>query len=291
MPDKVSPGPLRGNPAPREAVCIHTRKVYDSCRDKECLQDIRVYLTSTSQQLLETAINIKPRNAELIWIYIDVEPISFNHGFYTVDVKYFYKVTAEAFAGIGRPKEICGVATYDKRTVLFGSEGNARIFSSMYRGGHHDIQMAERSNLPIAVVEVVDPVILATKVLDGPCCDSAAILDIPDDICHCFDDELIISDEGKRLYATLGQFSIIKLERDIQLLMPAFDICLPEKECAGNPDDPCSLFQKFRFPVDEFYPPKLTDMVQPGSPLGCCGTPAQAPQNGCGCNGGTLRRK
>lgn len=291
MPDKVSPGPLRGNPAPREAVCIHTRKVYDSCRDKECLQDIRVYLTRCSQELLETAINVKPRNAELIWTYIDVEPISFNRGFYTVDVKYFYRITAEAFTGIGRPHEMSGIATYDKRTVLFGSEGSARIFSSQVRCGEHDIQNAERSNLPIALVEVVDPVILATKVLDGPCCD-AAVLDIPDEICHCFDDELVISDEGKRLYATLGQFSIIKLERDIQLLMPAFDICLPEKECAGNPDDPCSLFQKFRFPVDEFYPPKMTDMIQPGTPLCGCGANAPQQQQGsCGCNGGTLRRK
>jgi len=33
MPDKVSPGPLCGNHPPKEAVCIHTRKVYDSCRE------------------------------------------------------------------------------------------------------------------------------------------------------------------------------------------------------------------------------------------------------------------
>ena len=93
MPEKVSPGPLRGNPPPREAVCIHTRKVYDSCRDKECLQDLRVYLTGTSQTLLDSAINVKPQSAQLLWTYIDVEPISYNRGFYTVDVKYFYRVT------------------------------------------------------------------------------------------------------------------------------------------------------------------------------------------------------
>ena len=33
MPDRVSPGPLCGNHPPKEAVCIHTRKVYDSCRE------------------------------------------------------------------------------------------------------------------------------------------------------------------------------------------------------------------------------------------------------------------
>ena len=51
-----------------------------------------------------------------------VEPIAFNKGFYTVDVKYFYKITAEAYCGLSRPKEICGLATYDKRTVLLLTE-------------------------------------------------------------------------------------------------------------------------------------------------------------------------
>lgn len=53
MAEKICcPGPLGtsgGNTASggafREAVCVHTSKVYDSCRSKECLRDIRVYLT------------------------------------------------------------------------------------------------------------------------------------------------------------------------------------------------------------------------------------------------------
>lgn len=267
MPDKVCPGPLRGEPAPREAVCIHTKKVYDSCRDKECLDSLRVYLTRSSQAILDTAINVKPRNAELLWAYLDVEPIPFNKGFYTVDVRYFYRVTADAFSGVGRPKEISGLANYDKRTVLFGREGSARIFSSGYVNGR-DEQLPERTNLPVGVLEVVDPVMLACKFQDNCPCEGA--VEFPEHICKCFDDELVVSDTGRALYATLGQFSIIKLERDIQLLMPAYDICLPEKECPGT-DDPCSLFQSFRFPVDEFYPPKQSDMTPPASSGGGCG--------------------
>ena len=51
MAEKVCcPGPIGGNNGNnaggfREAVCVHTKKVYDSCRSKECLRDIRVYLT------------------------------------------------------------------------------------------------------------------------------------------------------------------------------------------------------------------------------------------------------
>lgn len=281
MPEKVSPGPLRGNPPPREAVCIHTRKVYDSCRDKECLQDLRVYLTGTSQTLLDSAINVKPQSAQLLWTYIDVEPISYNRGFYTVDVKYFYRVTCDVFSGVGRPRPICGLATYDKRTVLFGSEGSARIFSSAYAPASQDIQNLERTNLPVAVVEVVDPVALGCKMTDACASTSQEILaDIPADICSCFDEDLVIGGEGRRLFVTLGQFSIIKLERDIQLLMPAYDFCMPQKECVGNPDDPCALFQNFRFPVDEFFPPKASDFVQTST-----GQTVQS--GGCGCSGST----
>ena len=289
MPEKVSPGPLRGNPPPREAVCIHTRKVYDSCREKECLKDLRVYLTASSQVILENTINVKPKTAELLWTYIDVEPITYNRGFFTVDVRYFYKVTLDAFCGVGRPKTLCGLAIYDKRTVLFGSEGSARIFSSGYMSGTQDIQNPERTNLPVAVVEVVDPVVLGSKVLDT-CCDSA-VTDVPADICGCFDDDLVIANDGRQLFVTLGQFSIIKLERDVQLLIPAFDFCMPDKECVGNSEDPCALFQNFQFPVDEFFPPRESDLVQP-TPPNCCSQqqPANAGGGGCGCGGLSRRR-
>ena len=62
------------------------------------------------------------------------------------------------------------------------------------------------------------------------------------------------------VYITLGQFSIIRLERDSQLLIPVFDYCMPEKECTGcGSDDPCTLFSRISFPVDEFFPPDAID--------------------------------
>ena len=33
----------------REAMSIHTRKITDSCRDKDCIEDLRVYLTKGSR--------------------------------------------------------------------------------------------------------------------------------------------------------------------------------------------------------------------------------------------------
>lgn len=130
MPEKVVPGPVSEERCIREAVCIHTKKIFDSCKDKDCIEDLRVYPTCGSQEVLDRALSVKAGTAELLYAYIDVEPVGFNRGFYTVDVRYFYRITADAFIGAARPIEVCGLAVFDKRAILFGSEGGAKSFSS-----------------------------------------------------------------------------------------------------------------------------------------------------------------
>ena len=49
MPEKVMPGPVSDAAGVREAVCVHTKKIMDACRDKDCVEDLRVYLTQSSQ--------------------------------------------------------------------------------------------------------------------------------------------------------------------------------------------------------------------------------------------------
>ena len=56
-----------------ETMSIHTRKITDSCRDKDCIEDLRVYLTRGSQAVLDTCAGAKVRCAELLYTYIDVE--------------------------------------------------------------------------------------------------------------------------------------------------------------------------------------------------------------------------
>ncbi|MGN1030469.1 MAG: hypothetical protein ACI4PQ_02590 [Butyricicoccaceae bacterium] len=277
MSEKNNPGCNSGF---REAVCVHTNKVYDACRSKECIQDLRVYLTRDSQEAANRALSIKARRAELLWVFIDVEPVAFNRGFYSVDAKFFYKIYADAQFSCGRPQEICGVATYDKRSILFGSEGSARIFSSRYRADAADAQTIEQSNKPKAVVETLDPMILSIKLVEPGCrCGCACdVTDIPGVICGMFDEDIVLSGEGRKLYVTLGQFSIIRLERDIQLLMPAYDICMPTKECTCSnensceQEDPCAVFDRFDFPVDEFFPPKKEQRDPSGCQYGSGGS-------------------
>lgn len=261
MPEMVGPGPVSEERSIREAVCVHTRKIYDSCRDKDCVEDLRVYPTRGSQEVIDRALSVKAGCAELLYAYIDVEPVNFNRGFYTVDVRYFYRITADAFVGAARPVEITGLAVFDKRVVLFGSEGNAKIFASSGTNCGPDPQQLPQSTAPVAVVEAVEPLILGMKLVDvcdcRPC--DCACAEVPNAVAACFGEELMTSGDLHRLYVTLGQFSLIRLERDTQLMIPVYDYCMPSKECACDSgacqEDPCDLFRKVQFPVNEFFPP------------------------------------
>ncbi len=260
MPEKVVPGPVGDSACIREAVCIHTKKIFDSCRNEDCVEDLRFYPTQMSQSIIDRAISVKAGNAELLYVYIDVEPVGFNRGFYTVDVRYFYRVTAHAFVGAARPAEISGLCVFEKRIILFGSEGSAKIYSSQMVTDGLDIQNISKRDRPTAVVEAVDPIVLNTKLVDVCDCNSCdcELAEVPAGICSCFNSELCFGGEGKRVYVTLGQFSIIRLERDTQLLIPAYDYCVPDKECCcdtGKEEEPCEVFRRVQFPVDQFFPP------------------------------------
>ena len=242
----------------RQALSIHTRKITDSCRDKDCIEDLRVYLTKGSQALLDTAAGAKVRCAELLYTYIDVEPVAFDRKHYCIDVTFYYRVLADATIGNCRPATLYGLAVFSKRAVLCGEESKAHIFTSNTCLNGPDGLSRYSANLPTAVVEVLDPMVLSSKVLEVCHCPvDNPVTQIPGSICSLFDDELVVNGENRRLFVTLGQFSIIRLERDAQLIVPVLDYSIPTKECCDAPgcaEDPCEMFSRIPFPEAQFAP-------------------------------------
>ena len=242
----------------QEALSIHTRNITDSCRDKDCIEDLRVYLTRGSQSILDNAATAKVRCADLLYTYIDVEPVAFDRNHYCIDVTFYYRILADATVGTCRPASLYGLAVFSKRAVLCGEDSRAHIFTSDTRINEADGLSRFSTNRPTAVVEVLDPMVLSSKVRDVcecSCADTA--VQVPTYIRNMFDDELVISGENRRLMVTLGQFSIIRLERDAQLVVPVLEYSIPTKECCDTPgtsEDPCELFSRIPFPAAQFAP-------------------------------------
>ncbi|MDD6189182.1 MAG: hypothetical protein PUB32_06340 [Clostridiales bacterium] len=273
MAEKIVPGPVNSSAGIREAVCIHTRKIYDSCRDKDCIEDLRFYPDCDSRVYINSAVGVRAKSVELLNVRVNVEPVAFNRGYYTIDVRYFYRIKGEAYTLGNNCNEIRGLVIFDKRVLLFGSEGSAKIFTSRPEDACLTLSQLEKTNMPVAVVEAVDPIVLDFKLVEtcdcNPCDFDAE--ELPSFVCEAFPSSLDTSNDTRRIYVTLGQFSIIRLERDSQLLIPAYDYCMPEKECVGSgDDDPCDLFRRIKFPVDEFFPPNSVSCYEDR-----CGNPIQ----------------
>ena len=249
MADRVVPGPVDSSACVREAVCIHTKKIYSSCRDKDCVEDLRVFPTRTSQGYIENAFSIRPKSAELLYAGVNVEEITFNRGYYTVDVTYFYRVSGEC---VPNAKTVTGLCVFNKRVILFGSEGSVKVYTS-------DGEITTQADQPVGVVEAVDPIALSigTEERNRCCCQCCGVGEIRDNVCAFVDGMLTDGRDGcKRLFVTLGFFSVIRIERPGQYLINATEYSVPEKECvSGDEEDPCAVFEKMAFPVNEFSPP------------------------------------
>ncbi|MBE6942754.1 MAG: hypothetical protein E7453_00635 [Ruminococcaceae bacterium] len=240
----------------QNALPIHTRKITDSCRDKDCIESLRVYLTRSSQAILETAAGAKVRCADLVYAAVDVEPVAFDRNHYCVDVTFYYRVLADATIGTCRPAALYGLAVFSKRAVLCGEESSARIFSSADDRG---ASLCQNQHYPTAIVEALDPMILSSRVKElGDCGNREnTVVQIPANVLELFDDELVLAGERRRLYVSLGQFSIIRLERDAQIIVPFLDYSLPTKNCCdamGCAEDPCEMFSRIPFPAGQFTP-------------------------------------
>ena len=259
----------------KQCMSIHTRKITDSCRDKDCIEDLRVYLTTGSQAILDNAASARVRCAELITTAIEVENVAFDRNRYCIDLTFYYRVLADATVGSNRPATLYGLAVFSKRAVLCGEDSRAHIYRSSTRLGAFDGPVSLHPNRPTAVVEVLDPMVLSSKIREADDCRcDASSVQVPDAIRELFDEPLVISGGQRQLFVTLGQFSIVRLERDAQLVVPVLDYALPSKDCCdssgGGGEDPCEMFSRIPFPTGQFSPTGCDEKTIQEQPYQTC---------------------
>ncbi len=243
----------------KETICMDVNRVLDSCRDKDCFENVRVTLTDCSAEALEHVSAVRAIDAELVGASIGVSPVAFNRGFYQITVRYFVKVTAEGCIGT-HPQMLEGIAVCEKNAILYGGEGNVHVFRSGLVPGSFcqpDTAAAQSDRMPSVICETVDPVLLGVKIqeenrFEGGCgCGCGCV--IPDSVLSCLSGCLCGGQKERVLTVSLGFFSVLRIERQAQVLVSATEYNVPDKVCkTGTTEDPCALFSKMAFPVSEF---------------------------------------
>lgn len=56
-------------------------------------------------------MSLRAGSATLLYVYMDVQPVGLGRGYYTVDMRFFYKITAEATVGCAKCAPITGLGS------------------------------------------------------------------------------------------------------------------------------------------------------------------------------------
>ncbi len=237
--------------------CIDAGQVFDSCSDRNCFENLKVWFTGCDQQLIDNASAVRAKKAKVVSTCIDVEEVPFKDGCFSCHLTFFVEVTFEVRDQCGDTCVVRGCTAFEKKVVLFGGEGSVQVFSGeicSHKGIGKEMQS---TNMPRCCVQVAEPVVLDVTLAEAcncccvVCCGCDAM---PASVTSHFGGELIDKDSDKIVTVTIGLFTIVQLIRNTQLLVPAYDYCVPCKECSCDDETPCEVFRKMTFPIEEFFP-------------------------------------
>lgn len=247
----------------KEAVCLSAGRVYDSCCDRDCLEDLTVFYSAVDQQTVSSAQSVRLRSAQVVNANIDVQPVNFHKGYYTCNMNLYFYVTSDVIpSGATLPTQLNGLAAFQKQVVLYGSEGAVSTFSSLTPDATIDPNTLN-GNAPRCIVETVDPVALSSELYTPA---TAPIVPaFPQSVIDLLGEPVVAPAEGTQaVEVTLGLFTIVELVRDVQILVPSYDFSFPEKRCIDTTDSPCDVFRSICFPTDDFFPPRPCNLENGG---------------------------
>ena len=102
------------------------------------------------------------------------------------------------------------------------------------------------------------------------CCDPCCRNGIPRRVANLVGGDIAVEGISRGVHVTLGLFTVVQITRNVQMLIPVYDFCMPQKECESTTDNPCELFKRIKFPTDEFFPPREIE-CDTGSGCPACG--------------------
>ncbi len=239
----------------QKSVCLDVGRVFDSCSDRDCIEDLRVYFSPCDQQRVDAATAVRAKGAKVIATCIDVEELPFREGCYACKLIFYVEIKLELYTGCDCGCDtVCGCVSFEKKVVLYGGEGNVQVFSSELNADCRDRCEMASANMPRCTVQAAQPVVLDVSIVEACGC-SCGVTHMPETVCSRFGGQFMYEGTSKVITVTIGIFTIVQMVRNVQMLVPYYDYCLPCKECSCDEDTPCDLFKKMSFPIEEFYPP------------------------------------
>lgn len=257
--------------------CIIALKVYDSCRQQDCLDsDILGPARAASAQtycniqVAEGEIISPPTNAAGITIdnltlnnvvIVSKKVNPFRNGYWDVDLKYVFNYTL-IFRDVSAD-EMCSVAArsvYNKKVTLFGSISTDSIIATDWLASDN-VNSGLKAD-PFVFVDA-KAVALSAELRYVPCCG---------------DEESNAQD----VVVTIGLFTIVKLFRLVDLVVDSKGFCIPEQCEDVSALSPCEYFDSLDFPMDLFAPPQRPEF-EAGISSNIPANKTQGSSCGCGC--------
>ena len=265
--------------------CIIAFKVYDACRQQDCLEESVLGGSRAAMDTTYCGISVEageiitpPSNAAAVSIsevavervvIVSKNPSPFSVGYWDIDLKYpfAYTLTFRDING-GALCTVPAQSVYNKTVTLFGSVTTESSISTdllTSTGNTVDVNAD-----PFVYVES-KAVALKTELVYNGCC--------------CGD-----NDNASYVAVSIGLFTIIKLFRLVNLLVESKGFCIPE-ECTNTGNlNTCDYFESLDFPMDVFAPPQKREFLAGISSNIPADTGNSTDDNcGCGCNCGCAR--
>lgn len=239
--------------------CIIAFKVYDQCRQQDCLTEDELGPARAAEcfcigdeRFDEGDVINPPHNAAAVTIdrlrikriiIVEKKPNEFRRGFWDIDLKYVfeYRLTfrdadGEVIASV-RANSI-----FNKQVILFGSVGEHLVIATdLLNNTNGQTLDAE----PFVLVEA-RPMALEARIRY-----QRRVNRGPEDF----------SPDPNSVNVTIGLFTIIKLFRIVNLTVESRGFCIPE-ECEEIASEPCDIFDDMDFPMDVFAPPQKEEFVR-----------------------------
>ncbi len=242
-----------------KTACIDAGQVFDSCSDRYCAENLKVWFTECDQQTIDHASAVRAKKAKVVSTCVDVEEVPFKDGCFSCRLMFFVEILFEVRDQHGDICVVRGCTAVEKKVVLFGGEGSVQVFSGEICLGENSGSEMQSTNMPRCSVQVAEPVVLDVTLEETCTCRCVTMCCSCDMVPSClyprFGGKMMDSGE-KIVTVTLGLFTIVQLIRNTQLLVPVYDYCIPCKECSyeDQTQTPCEIFQKMSFPIEEFFP-------------------------------------